>query len=217
MKMTQLFSHHKQIEGEIDEFLDSIIEGGLLFKKGVRFYLDGRMEEFEARLEELRRLEKQADSLRRNVESKLYLRTLIPEFRGDVLGLLEHSDAVLNIIADTLLEFSIEIPETLSDLNELHYDLAHNAIDASENMVKAIRAYFRDLSAVRDNIKQVQFSREETNRIAEKYKRDLFQRSNLRLSHKVHLRYFAHNIEHIADEAEDVCDRLAIAAIKRYI
>ncbi len=215
--MAQLFTKHKQIEGEIDEFLDMIIEGGLLFKKGVHFYLYDRKEEFEDRLNELRSLEKKADSLRRNVETKLYLRTLIPEFRGDVLGLMEHADAVLNIITDTLLEFSVEIPETLEDLNELHYDLAENAILASENMVKAIRAYFRDLSAVRDNIKQVQFAREETNRIAEKYKRDLFQRTNLRLSHKMHLRYFAHNIEQIADEAEDVCDRLAIAAIKRYI
>ncbi len=215
--MAQLFTQHKQIEGEIDEFLDMIVEGGLLFKKGVKFYLEGRNEEFEQRLAELRTLEKNADVLRRNVETKLYLRTLIPEARGDVLGLLEHSDAVLNKLTDTLLEFSVEIPETLEDLNELHIDLATNAIDASESMVKAIRAYFRDLSAVRDNIKQVQFAREETNRIAEKYKRHVFQRSNMRLSHRVHLRYFAFHIEQIADEAEDVCDRLAIAAIKRYI
>lgn len=215
--MAQLFKQHKQIEGEIDEFLDMIVEGGLLFKKGVKFYLEGRNEEFEQRLAELRTLEKDADVLRRNVETKLYLRTLIPEARGDVLGLLEHSDAVLNKLTDTLLEFSVEIPETLEDLNELHIDLATNAIDASESMVKAIRAYFRDLSAVRDNIKQVQFAREETNRIAEKYKRHVFQRSNMRLSHRIHLRYFAFHIEQIADEAEDVCDRLAIAAIKRYI
>lgn len=215
--MTQLFKQHKQIEGEIDEFLDMIIEGGLLFKKGVKFYLESRQEEFDKRLTELRTLEKNADVLRRNVETKLYLRTLIPEARGDVLGLLEHSDAVLNKLTDTLLEFSVEMPETLEDLNELHIDLASNAIDASENMVKAIRAYFRDLSAVRDNIKQVQFAREETNRIAEKYKRDIFRRENMRLSHRIHLRYFAYHIEQIADEAEDVCDRLAIAAIKRYI
>ncbi len=214
--MAQLFRKYKQIEVDIDEYLDHIIEGGLLFKMGIKFYSEGRMEEFEERLKELRSLEKKADSLRRNVETKLYLRTLIPEFRGDVLGLLEHSDAVLNKITDTLLEFSVELPETLEDLNDLHNDLAHNAISASENMVKAIRAYFRDLSAVRDNIKQVRFLREETNRIAEKYKRDVFRR-DLRLSHKIHLRFFAHNIEHIADDAEDVCDRLAIAAIKRHI
>ncbi|AXJ00720.1 hypothetical protein CYPRO_1464 [Cyclonatronum proteinivorum] len=215
--MIQLFGSHKQIEAEIDEFLDQIIGGGLLFKKGIKFYLDGREEEFEQRLNELILLEKRADDLRRDIETKLYTKTLIPEFRGDVLGLLEHSDAVLNQIADTLLEFSVERPETLDDLRDLKHELAKNAIKASEFMVKAIRCYFRDLSAVRDNIKQVHFSREETNRLSEKYKREIFGRGELRLSHKMHLRYFARSIENIADDAEDLCDRLAIAAIKRYI
>lgn len=215
--MIQLFGKHKQIEVEIDEFLDHIVEGGLLFKKGIKFYLEKREEEFEQRLNELRNLEKEADALRRKVETSLYTKTLIPEFRGDVLGLLEHSDAVLNQITDTLLEFSVEKPEMLEDLNPLQYELAKNAIKASEFMVKAIRAYFRDLTAVRDHIKQVHFSREESNRISEKYKRDIFSRESLRLSHKMHLRYFARSIESIADDAEDLCDRLAIAAIKRYI
>lgn len=215
--MIQLFGSHKQIETEIDEFLDQIIGGGLLFKKGIKFYLDGRFEEFEQRLAELIELEKRADHLRRDIETKLYTKTLIPEFRGDVLGLLEHSDAVLNQISDTLLEFSVEKPETLDDLRDLKHELAKNAIKASEFMVKAIRCYFRDLSAVRDNIKQVHFSREETNRLSEKYKREIFSRKELRLSHKMHLRYFARSIENIADDAEDLCDRLAIAAIKRYI
>jgi predicted phosphate transport protein (TIGR00153 family) len=215
--MAQLFKKHKQIEEEIDQFLDIIVAAGLLFKKGIQLYLEKRMDEFENRLAELRRLEKDADMLRRNIETKLYLRTLIPDSRGDVLGLLEHSDSVLNKIADNLLEYSVEVPETLPELNELHNELADNAIRASEFMVKAIRAYFRDIAAVRDHIKQVQFCREETNRLAEKYKRVLFRRSDLRLSHRIHLRYFTFHIEQIADESEDVCDRLAIATIKRYI
>jgi len=215
--MAQLFKKHKQIEEEIDQFLDTIVAAGLLFKKGIQLYLEKRMDEFENRLAELRRMEKEADMLRRNIETKLYLRTLIPDSRGDVLGLLEHSDSVLNKIADNLLEYSVELPETLPELNELHNELAENSIRASENMVKAIRAYFRDIAAVRDHIKQVQFSREETNRLAEKYKRVLFRRNDLRLSHRIHLRYFTFHIEQIADESEDVCDRLAIATIKRYI
>lgn len=215
--MTQLFKKHKQIESEIDDFLDMIVQAGLLYRKGLHYYLEGRTDEFEKRLAEIRTVEKKADILRRSVETKLYLRTLIPDARGDVLGIMEHADSVLNKIADNLLEYSVEIPQILPELNDLHDEIAENAIQASEYMVKAIRAYFRDLSAVRDNINQVQFAREETNRLAEKYKRVLFQHTSLRLSHRIHLRYFVFHIEQIADEAEDVCDRLAIAAIKRYI
>lgn len=215
--MTQLFKKHKQIESEIDDFLDMIVQAGLLYRKGLHYYLEGRTDEFEKRLAEIRSVEKKADILRRSVETKLYLRTLIPDARGDVLGIMEHADSVLNKIADNLLEYSVEIPQILPELNDLHDEIAENAIQASEFMVKAIRAYFRDLSAVRDNVNQVQFAREETNRLAEKYKRVLFQHTALRLSHRIHLRYFVFHIEQIADEAEDVCDRLSIAAIKRYI
>jgi len=214
--MTVLFRKHKQLEAQIDEYLDLVVQGGLLFKQGVKLYLQGRSEEFEARLQQLQEMEEKGDELRRHIETKLYLRTLIPESRGDVLGLLESSDKVLNRITETLLQISVEIPDIPDDLDPLYNDLAEYAISTVEGMVKAIRAYFRDLTSVRDNINQVLFYRKETNKTAENFKRAVFRRE-LRLSHKIHLRYFAYHAELIAEEAEDVCDRLSIATIKRYI
>lgn len=214
--MTMLFKKHKQLEEQIDEYLDLLIQGGLLFKQGIKFYLQGHLDEFEIRLHELTNVEQKGDELRRHIETKLYLRTLIPESRGDVLGLLESFDKVLNRINETLLQISVEIPEIPDDLDPLYSDLVEYTILTVEGMVKAIRAYFRDLTSVRDSINQVLFYRKETNKTAEKFKRAVFRR-DLRLSHKIHLRYFAYHVELIAEEAEDVCDRLSIATIKRYI
>lgn len=214
--MTRLFKTNKQIEVQLDEFLDLVVKGGLIFRQAVPHYLQGRLEEFEASLQELRETEEKGDELRRQIESKLYLRTLIPESRGDVLGLLESSDKVLNRFTETASQFSVELPQIPADLHPVFIDLAGYASTTSEGMVKAIRAYFRDLAAVRDNINQVLFFRKEANKAAEKFKRAVFRR-DLRLSHKIHLRYFAYHVELIAEEAEDVCDRLSIATIKRYI
>jgi len=36
------------------------------------------------------------------------------------------------------------------------------------------------------------------------------------LSKKIHVRYFSYHVERIAEQSDDVCDRLAIAAIKKY-
>ncbi|MBL0179520.1 MAG: DUF47 family protein [Gemmatimonadetes bacterium] len=214
--MTILFRQSRELEAEIDEYLDLILQGGLLFRRGVKCFLDHRLEEFEQRLEELRGIERRGDTLRRGIESKLYLHTLIPESRGDVLGLLESADEVLNVVTSTLLRFSIELPALLDDLNPLFLDLADNAIAAVDAMVGGCRAYFRNLSAVRDHIARTQGLREEVNRLAETYVRAAFQR-DLRLSHKNQLRYFVAHTEQIAEDADDVCDRLAIAAIKRYV
>ncbi len=213
--MSLLFKKTKELESQIDEYLDAVVRGGMFFKQGVKYYLEKRLDEFEDRLKNLTMLESKADSLRRNIESKLYMQTLIPESRGDVLGLLESTDKVLNLTAETLLQFSVEIPEIVSELHPLFRDLADESISAVECMVMAIRAYFRDMSAVRDNINKVLFHEKESDKIAEKIKRNAF-RMDLRLSHKIHIRYFTYHIELIADEAEDVCDRLAIATIKRY-
>ena len=212
--MAALFRKNKELEIEIDDYLDLLVNAGLLFRAGLRLYLQDRPDEFQERLRELRVLENRADDLRRGIVSRLYLYTLIPESRGDVLGLLESSDKVINLMTATLLRYAVELPETVLEGNDLLMELADSSIATVENMVKAIRSYFRDTNGVRDHIGQVQFVRQETNRLAEKYKRMVF-RMELRLSHKNQLRYFADHMERIADEAEDVTDRVAIAAIKR--
>lgn len=214
--MTILFRQSRELEAEVDAYLDLIIQGGGLFRQGLKCYLEHRLEEFEDRLRDLRATEQRADGLRRAIEGKLYLHTLIPESRGDVLGLLESADGVLNLITATLLRFSVERPDLEDDLTPLFRDLADNAIATVESMVAGCRAYFRDLAAVRDHISRAQGYRQEVNRIAETYTRAVFRR-DLRLSHKNQLRYFVSHTEKIAEDADDVCDRLAIATIKRHV
>ncbi|MCF8267912.1 MAG: DUF47 family protein [Ignavibacteriales bacterium] len=205
----------KKLEIQIDEYLDLVVKGGLIFKLGIKCYLDNQIESFEKYLKDIRKIEDSADDLRRNIEIKLYTRTLIPESRGDVLGLLESCDKVLNITSETLLEFSVEIPNLPAEQRGDYLELADSAIACLENTVSGMRAYFKNVDAVRDYVTKVQFYKKETNKIAERIKRDIF-RSDTELSFKIHTRYFAFHIERIAEQSEDVCDRLSIAIIKRF-
>jgi len=204
----------KKLENQIDEYLDLVIKGGLIFKLGLKCYLESQTKEFDNYLKELRSIEEKADDLRRDIEIKLYTRTLIPEARGDVLGLLESCDKVLNATAETLLEFSVEIPFIPKGLKNDFIQIAEHSISCLENTVCGIRSYFKNIDAVRDYITKVQFFNREANKMAEKIKRAIF-RTDKHLSMKIHVRYFSYHIEKIAEEAEDVCDRLSIATIKR--
>lgn len=212
--MSLFFKKTKKLELQIDEYLDLVIKGGLIFKLGIKCYLENMTEEFESHLKELRKIEERADDLRRNIEVKLYTRTLIPEARGDVLGLLESCDKVLNITTENLLEFSVEIPEVLENLKHDFLELSESSISCLENTVSGIRSYFKNIDAVRDYVTKVQFYKKETNKIAERMKRNIF-RGEIELSRKIHIRYFTFHIERIAEQSEDVCDRLSIAIIKR--
>lgn len=213
--MSMFLKKTKKLETQIDEYLDLVIKGGLIFKLGIKCYFDGQHDDFENHLKDLRKIEERADDLRRNIEVKLYTRTLIPESRGDVLGLLESCDKALNITTETLLEFSVEIPQLFPELKPDFLDIAESSIACLENTVSGIRSYFKNIDAVRDFIIKVQFYKRETNKIAEKIKRTIF-RSEHELSLKIHARYFTFHIEKIAEQSEDVCDRLSIAIIKRF-
>ena len=214
--MAVLFNKIKNLEAQIDNYLDMVVKGGFLFNQGIKYFLEEQTEEFELRLVSIDTTESEADNLRRKIEKRLYTETLIPESRGDVLGLLEACDKVLNKTAETLHQFSVEIPFILPEVKNHYVELTNVSVSALEEMVAAVRSYFTDINLVRDHINKVQLYESESDKIAAKIKRIVF-RSDIRLSQKMHMRYFALHIESIADEAEDVCDRLSIAAIKRFI
>ncbi|MGB5850626.1 MAG: DUF47 family protein [Ignavibacteriaceae bacterium] len=214
--MAVLFNKIKNLEAQIDNYLDMVVKGGFLFNQGIKYFLEEQTDEFESRLVSIDTTESEADNLRRKIEKRLYTETLIPESRGDVLGLLEACDKVLNKTAETLHQFSVEIPFILPEVKNYYVELTDISVSALEEMVAAVRSYFTDINLVRDHINKVQLYESESDKIAAKIKRIVF-RSDIRLSQKMHMRYFALHIESIADEAEDVCDRLSIAAVKRFI
>ena len=81
-----LFKSNRDIETKIDGFFDTIGEGGLVYREGIRAYLDGSTADFENALVGIDKLESKADKLSLEVESHLYSHSLIPDHRGDVLG-----------------------------------------------------------------------------------------------------------------------------------
>jgi predicted phosphate transport protein (TIGR00153 family) len=212
--MPVLFRRTKLLENQIDEFLDAVDQGVIVFKHGLQDYLDGESEKFDERLSTIDIMENRADDLRRKAENHLYSHSLIPEHRGDVLGLLEHMDDVVDAAKETLNLFAIETPEIDPVFHKDYMDLAEMAVNAAESVVLAARAFFRDVNAVKNHLHKVYFYEKEADQIAYRLKRKIFV-SDHRLSIKMHQRYFAQNVDNLADIAEAVADRIAIYAIKR--
>ena len=212
--MDLLLRKTKQLEQQIDNYLELVVQGAVVFREGLNFYLEQQLDRFNERVEKLDLLEGEGDTLRRTIETTLYMETLIPESRGDVLGLMESSDKVLNRLANVLVQFNVEHPGILEEWKPYFRDLADVVARSVESMVVAIRSYFIESEKVRDNINKVMFYEKESDRLSDKIKRMVYG-SGVDLAYTNHIRYFIHQIELIADDAEDVTDRLAIATIKR--
>ncbi len=85
----RILKRRLDIGKQIDDFLDQVSESGLLFKNGINDYLNGNVNSFNEKMVQVIDFEHAGDALRRSIEEQLYLKTLIPESRGDVLDLLE--------------------------------------------------------------------------------------------------------------------------------
>ena len=84
-------------------------------------------------------------------------------------------------------------------------------------MVRSCRAFFKNINEVSDHIHKVSFWEKESDRVSTRLQKDIFGSAGLDLSRKIHIRFFAKMVDRIADDAEDVADRLNIYVIKRML
>ena len=205
------------IEKQVDEFMDRVSEAGLLCMNGMESYLKGNMEAFAQAMTSIRETEHKGDALRRSIEQDLFTKTLIPESRGDVMELLEDMDALLDRFTGLIWQFEIERPDICPEFHDDFKELLHYSVESVEADVRSCRAFFKDIHAVNDHIHKVSFWEKESDKVSTRLQRAIFRRQDLHLSHKMHLRFFAKQVDRIADEAEDVADRLNIYVIKRML
>lgn len=208
------FGRANKLEKDIDTLLEKIKESALIFSKGIECYLKNDEEGFFSSLERVKNLESDVDELRRNIEQELYTRSLIPDHRGDVLGLLETLDDIIDTAEITLKKFETEIPDIPEKWHSDFLKLAEKSGDAAISCVNAASSFFKAIFEVKSHLNRVYHFEKEADRISREVKRKIFQ-SDLKQSHKIHLRYFALSIETMSDKAEAVADRLAIYTIKR--
>jgi len=217
MEKFRLFRRTKDLENQIDNYLDKMSESAVMFKLAVKVYLrDGATEEFKQKLQQVNAAESEADHLRRSIEKELYTHTLIPDSRGDVLGLIETLDHVINLFEGTLWSLDIERPDIPEEFRRGFKQLTAMVVETVDALVLAARSFFRSPLAVADFNSKVLIFEKEADKISTKLKREIFE-SDLDLPRKMHLRQFVEQIDNVADWAEDVADRLAIYAIKRTV
>lgn len=211
-----MFKTTSGIISQIEEFLNIVDESSLIFENSISHYLRGDHEEFAANLHKVDDMEGRADEIRRSVEDALYRHSLLPEFRSDVLHLLEHLDDLIDTAKHNLEQFDVESPEFPEEIHAALLELANASVKAVESIVLSTRTFFRDPLAMKDILYRVYFYEKEADRISNSIKRKVFKElDGLHLSQKNHIRHFITQIEDLSDDSEAIADVLAILAIKR--
>jgi len=208
-------SRAKSLELSIDHYLTLAEQSTLLLEDAIKKYLDDKLDLFEKQRESLNRVEHEADELRRSIKYRLYAEMLIPDARGDVLGVLETLDNVVDQAKDVASHISIEKPQVYPFLKDDFRELMEICVKAVGEVTLAGRAFFRELYRVTEHVEKVHYWEHQADEAEERLKRKAFSSDEIKLFRRMHIRYFAEEIGSIADEAEAVADRLSIYAIKR--
>ena len=212
--MINIFKTSKDVALSIDEFFDKIDLGILNFRKGVINYIDGNLTEFEQNLIYIKGLENDADGIQRKIENEFYLHSLLPSYASDILNLIEIVDDIIDMSKDVLSQFEVETPHIPANIKSDYLELTNLSVKSVENVIPAARIFFTSPDEVKDKIQKVLFYHRETNTLSTNIKRKIFQESDLKLSEKLHLRYFALHIEQVSDVAKMIAQQLSTLVIK---
>jgi hypothetical protein len=165
---------------------------------------------------EVREHETQADEKRREMEAEMYLGAFLPNFRGDLLGIVESMDKIANRAEDVanVIELqNLHVPDFLiEDVIELA-DLSYQTFQAAKQTAILL---FEDLDKANETIIQVG----EIEHKNDEKERDLVRKifsSNLELAHKRQMKELVEKIANIADRSENATDRIQIVIFKRRV
>ncbi|MEE8409397.1 MAG: DUF47 family protein [Myxococcota bacterium] len=212
-----LWKKQESVEKKLERYFD---DADICFERMTEawaVYFDkGLGPEFEEAVNQTHAAESQADDIRREIELLLYGRALLPESRGDILGLLETYDGLPNI-AETVVfvVFSqrMVLPEPyvsafkdLIRVNTEAYALARKSVDALMTNPKATLA----------TTKEVDQKESESDRIERQIICDIFD-SDKDMGTKLLFKELVILIGEISDRAQKVADRIGLIAIKRQI
>ncbi|MCU0461327.1 MAG: DUF47 family protein [Bacteroidales bacterium] len=205
----------KKLILRIDEFFDNVELGVLVFREGIKSYINKDIEAYKRHLQKVDALEGNADKLQRTIENDMITHSILPQNRAEVTTLIDKVDEIIDSIKRSLNEIIIEMPEIPSELNKDFITLAEASANAAEELIPAARAYFKAPYTVREKLLKVYYFESETDKLSLNTKKRIFQEINgLDMAHKAHLRYIVHHIEHISDLAQRAADLLSGMAIK---
>lgn len=205
----------KNVIIRIDEFFDNIDLGVLVFREGLKAYLDKDMDAFERHLKKVDALENRADKLQREIENEMITHSILPQHREEVVKLIDVLDEIIDSAKSSLNEIGIERPDIPDSLYKNFITLAESSANTAAELVPAARAYFRTPYTVRETLLKVYYYETETDRIGMGIRKVIFQEMpELDLARKNHLRYIISHIENISDLAQKAADMLSGMAIK---
>ncbi len=214
-----LFKKEKEVLELIEKHADKVEECMLTSLSTLEAYLDDDIASAKKLARQTDNLEAQADLIRHEVRDRLYGGAYMPLLREDVYKLVESLDMVANAAekcCDAFLNQRPVIPDSMKrDFLTI--------ITVSTGVIKPLKhsllCYLKGLCPIevsRQHAKDVGMIESKADSLDWDLTKKIFS-SDLRHSHKLHLKICVEHIVDLTDKAEYAADHLELVALKAMI
>jgi hypothetical protein len=205
----------RKIQNEFENYLQQAEECVALFRKAMDIYFtEGLGKNFTELVGQTHHAEHKADNRRRDIEMSMYDKELIPESRGDIMGMLEAIDLVPNQCESILYQIWTESMVIPRDYHEELSQLIAANTQAVDHLCVIARALFRNPRSISQGASLVVDSEAASDEIERHLLKKIFD-SDMEKSDKILLKDLIQEVGAISDRAENASDRLRIISVKR--
>ncbi len=173
-------------------------------------------DEFGFLIEQAHKVESKADDIRNEIETLMYAKALIPESRGDILGLLESIDripGVFQVILYMIQTQRLNTPDFLAlDIKEL----IRVSLECCDLLVKQIEALFKKSKDIQSLVSSIDNNESHCDHIERRIITRIFD-SDLDPFQKLQLKEMVIQLGEISDQADRVSRRVYIISTKRRV
>lgn len=187
------------------------------FLKALNTYFEkGHCEEFDFLLDQTHKAESKADDVRYEIETMMYAKALVPESRGDILGLLEALDEIpglFELILHVIQDQKLKIPAFITpDIKEL----IAVSLECCDLLRKQVEALFKRPEDIKTLVRTIDTNESHGDHIERRIITKIFD-SDLDPFEKLQLKEVVIKMGDISDQADRVSRRLHIISIKRRV
>ena len=212
-----LWKKEKKVHRLVEEYMAEVLNCLESFRECLLVLFENSTgEQAKALVQQVDDAESRADDLRNKIEFKLYRKALLPEARGDLLGLIEAIDRLPNWAEEMTYDIYLQRVVFPQNLLDKFQRITEMNVQCFRVLYKAIEALFTDLEAVFELTKEVDRIESEIDTLERELIANVFDIEE-RLSYQNLLHRIVRGICDISDKTENVADRLAIVAIKKLI
>ncbi|WP_456396626.1 TIGR00153 family protein [Thermococcus sp.] len=185
------------------------------FREMMAAYLDEDLEKARELEAQVGRLESEADSLRREIETMLYEGAFLPASRGDYVRLSEEIDQVADAAESAAHTLILAKPKVPLEIKDEIIALVDAALETYETLMAGVKNLNVDVNKALEYAKKTEDAEERADELEYDAKRKAFESETISTYAKLIWNQILTKIGDIADRAEDASDQVMLMAIKR--